>query len=116
MQARAKEKERELQRLFADKERQLQETQLSVARKLGEAEQKITSLQSGKLLTFLQASPCLQIMTIQYKGVYGGGGLLVCFCFGGAALLDFCFYWGGWVSLARFGISLSGFVFYHKIL
>ncbi|KAK7505884.1 hypothetical protein BaRGS_00002606 [Batillaria attramentaria] len=45
--ARAKEKERELQRLFAEKERQLQETQLSVARKLGEAEQKITSLQSA---------------------------------------------------------------------
>ena len=48
MQARAREKERELQRLFAEKERQLQETQLSVARKLGEAEQKIVSLQAGE--------------------------------------------------------------------
>ena len=48
-QARAKEKERELQRAFAEKERQLQETQLSVARKLGEAEQKIVSLQAGEL-------------------------------------------------------------------
>ncbi|KAK3766809.1 hypothetical protein RRG08_056892 [Elysia crispata] len=46
-QTRAKEKERELQRAFADKERQLQETQLTVAKKLGEAEQKITSLHSA---------------------------------------------------------------------
>ncbi|XP_046339044.2 homeobox protein cut-like 1 isoform X1 [Haliotis rufescens] len=44
---RAKEKERELQRIFAEKERQLQETQLSVAKKLGEAEQKITNLHSA---------------------------------------------------------------------
>ena len=43
-QARSKEKERELQRLFAEKERQLQETQMNVARKLGEAEHKIASL------------------------------------------------------------------------
>ncbi|XP_050409044.1 homeobox protein cut-like 1 isoform X2 [Patella vulgata] len=44
-ESRAKEKERELQRSFAEKERQLQETQLAVAKKLGEAEQKISSLQ-----------------------------------------------------------------------
>ncbi|XP_071094460.1 homeobox protein cut-like 1 isoform X3 [Haliotis cracherodii] len=44
---RAKEKERELQRIFAEKERQLQETQLSVAKKLGEAEQKISNLHSA---------------------------------------------------------------------
>ncbi|XP_045173735.1 homeobox protein cut-like 1 isoform X4 [Mercenaria mercenaria] len=43
-EARTKEKERELQKQFAEKERQLQETQLSVARKLGEAEQRVTSL------------------------------------------------------------------------
>lgn len=45
--ARAKEKERELQRHFGDKERQLQESQLLVARKLGDAEQKVSSLQSA---------------------------------------------------------------------
>ncbi|GFO29668.1 homeobox protein cut-like 1 [Plakobranchus ocellatus] len=44
---RAKEKERELQRAFAEKERQLQETQLTVAKKLGEAEHKISSLHSA---------------------------------------------------------------------
>jgi len=43
-QTRAKEKERELQFFFAEKERQLQETQLAVAKKLGEAEHKISSL------------------------------------------------------------------------
>ncbi|XP_061162733.1 homeobox protein cut-like 1 isoform X4 [Saccostrea echinata] len=46
-EARSKEKERELQRVFTEKERQLQETQLSVAKKLGEAEQKVASLQSA---------------------------------------------------------------------
>ncbi|CAL1537355.1 unnamed protein product [Lymnaea stagnalis] len=46
-QSRAKEKERELQRIFAEKERALQETQLSVAKKLGEAEQQIASLHSA---------------------------------------------------------------------
>jgi homeobox protein cut-like len=46
-QTRAKEKERELQRTFAEKERQLQVTQLSVAKKLGEAEHKIASLHSA---------------------------------------------------------------------
>lgn len=45
--ARAREKERELQRLFADKERQLQETQLAIVRKLGEVEQKNAALQSS---------------------------------------------------------------------
>ncbi|XP_041349034.1 homeobox protein cut-like 1 isoform X2 [Gigantopelta aegis] len=44
---RTKEKERELQRFFAEKERQLQETQLAVARKLGEAEQKISTLHAA---------------------------------------------------------------------
>jgi hypothetical protein len=47
-QARAKEKEKELQRAFAEKERQLQETQLAVAKKLGEAEHKVATLQSGE--------------------------------------------------------------------
>ncbi|CAH1232311.1 protein CASP-like isoform X3 [Branchiostoma lanceolatum] len=46
-QGRAKEKEKELQRAFAEKERQLQETQMSVATKLGEAEHKSTTLQSA---------------------------------------------------------------------
>ncbi|XP_048775538.2 homeobox protein cut-like 1 isoform X2 [Ostrea edulis] len=46
-EARSKEKERELQRVFTEKERQLQETQLSVAKKLGEAEQRVTSLQTA---------------------------------------------------------------------
>lgn len=46
-QARAKEKERELQRQFAEKERQLQETQLAVAKKLGDAEHKVATLQSA---------------------------------------------------------------------
>ena len=47
-QARAKEKERELARQFAEKERQLQETQMAVAKKLGEAEHRVATLQSGK--------------------------------------------------------------------
>ncbi|XP_078599352.1 homeobox protein cut-like 1 isoform X2 [Branchiostoma floridae x Branchiostoma japonicum] len=46
-QGRAKEKEKELQRAFAEKERQLQETQMSVATKLGEAEHKSTTLQNA---------------------------------------------------------------------
>ncbi|XP_033111582.1 homeobox protein cut-like 1 isoform X1 [Anneissia japonica] len=46
-QARAKEKEKELQREFADKERQLQETQMTVAVKLGEAEVKVSTLQAA---------------------------------------------------------------------
>ncbi|XP_021374764.1 homeobox protein cut-like 1 isoform X3 [Mizuhopecten yessoensis] len=46
-ETRTKEKERELQRNFADKERQLQESQLSVARKLGEAEQKVSTLHAS---------------------------------------------------------------------
>ncbi|KAL3856804.1 hypothetical protein ACJMK2_011521, partial [Sinanodonta woodiana] len=45
-QARTKEKERELQRIFAEKERHLQETQLAIVKKLGEAEAKVSSLQS----------------------------------------------------------------------
>ncbi|XP_022344162.1 homeobox protein cut-like 1 isoform X3 [Crassostrea virginica] len=46
-EARSKEKEKDLQRVFTEKERQLQETQLSVAKKLGEAEQRVASLQSA---------------------------------------------------------------------
>ncbi|XP_077995438.1 protein CASP-like [Glandiceps talaboti] len=46
-QSRAKEKEKDLQREFAEKERQLQETQLAVATKLGEAEHKVATLQSA---------------------------------------------------------------------
>ncbi|XP_071178537.1 homeobox protein cut-like 1 isoform X8 [Mytilus edulis] len=46
-EARTKEKEKELQRLFADKERYLQETQLAVAKKLGEAEQRVTTLHAA---------------------------------------------------------------------
>ena len=54
LQLRAKEKEKELQRNFADKERQLQETQLSVVKKLGEAEHRVLTLQSGTcMLTML---------------------------------------------------------------
>ena len=54
MQLRAKEKEKELQRNFAEKERQLQETQLSVVKKLGEAEHRVLTLQSGTcMLTML---------------------------------------------------------------
>ncbi|XP_041456465.1 homeobox protein cut-like 1 isoform X1 [Lytechinus variegatus] len=45
-QARADEKEKELHRDFAEKEKQLQEKQMSVAKKLGEAELKITTLQN----------------------------------------------------------------------
>jgi homeobox protein cut-like len=36
-----------LQRVFAEKERYLQETQLAVAKKLGEAEQRVTTLHAG---------------------------------------------------------------------
>lgn len=37
-----------MQKMFSDKERTLQETQVSVAKKLGEAEHKATTLQAGK--------------------------------------------------------------------
>ena len=47
MQAKAKEREKELNRQFAEKERQLQENQMIVARKLGEAEHRVSTLQSG---------------------------------------------------------------------
>ncbi|XP_052824317.1 protein CASP [Octopus bimaculoides] len=40
-------KEKEIQKNFAEKERQLQETQLAVAKKLGEAEQKVSILRSN---------------------------------------------------------------------
>uniref|UniRef100_A0A0L8GLG5 Protein CASP n=1 Tax=Octopus bimaculoides TaxID=37653 RepID=A0A0L8GLG5_OCTBM len=43
----AEEKEKEIQKNFAEKERQLQETQLAVAKKLGEAEQKVSILRSN---------------------------------------------------------------------
>jgi len=36
-----------LQREFAEKEKQLRETQVAVARKLGEAEHKSATLQAG---------------------------------------------------------------------
>jgi len=48
VQAKTKEKEKELSRMFADKERQLQETQMIVAKKLGEAEHRVSTLQSGR--------------------------------------------------------------------
>ena len=48
VQARAKEKEKDMQKMFSDKERTLQETQVSVAKKLGEAEHKAATLQAGK--------------------------------------------------------------------
>ena len=53
IQAKAKEREKDLQRQFADRERQLQETQMIVARKLGESEHRVSTLQSGQLLTYL---------------------------------------------------------------
>ena len=37
-----------MQKMFSDKERTLQETQVSVAKKLGEAEHKATTLQAGR--------------------------------------------------------------------
>jgi len=46
-QSKAKEREKELHRQFAEKERQLQETQMIVARKLGEAEHRVSTLHSG---------------------------------------------------------------------
>jgi len=48
IQAKAKEREKELNRQFADKERHLQETQMIVARKLGESEHRVSTLQSGQ--------------------------------------------------------------------
>jgi len=48
IQARAKEREKELHRQFAEKERQLQENQMIVARKLGEAEHRVSTLHSGQ--------------------------------------------------------------------
>ena len=43
-----KEKEKDMQKMFSDKERTLQETQVSVAKKLGEAEHKAATLQAGE--------------------------------------------------------------------
>jgi hypothetical protein len=53
VQVKAKEKEKELQRQFTDKERLLQETQMEVAKKLGEAEHKVATLQAGRSTSFL---------------------------------------------------------------
>ncbi|KAL9980107.1 hypothetical protein ACROYT_G008650 [Oculina patagonica] len=47
VQARVKEKEKDMQKMFSDKERTLQETQVSVAKKLGEAEHKAATLQAA---------------------------------------------------------------------
>jgi len=47
-QSKAKEREKELHRQFAEKERQMQETQMIVARKLGEAEHRAATLQGGQ--------------------------------------------------------------------
>lgn len=47
VQARAKEKEKDMQKMFSDKERTLQEIQVSVAKKLGEAEHKAATLQAA---------------------------------------------------------------------
>jgi len=47
-QSKAKEREKELYRQFAEKERQMQETQMIVARKLGEAEHRVATLHGGQ--------------------------------------------------------------------
>ncbi|XP_073257283.1 protein CASP-like [Porites lutea] len=47
VQARVKEKEKDIQKMFSDKERALQEKQVSVAKKLGEAEHKAVTLQAA---------------------------------------------------------------------
>ena len=59
MQARAKEKEKDMQKMFSDKERTLQETQVSVAKKLGEAEHKAATLQAGKYSLGVGSEKCL---------------------------------------------------------
>ena len=51
-----KEKEKDMQKMFSDKEKALQEKQVSVAKKLGEAEHKAVTLQAGKYEA-LQYSP-----------------------------------------------------------
>lgn len=53
-----KEKEKDIQKMFSDKEKALQEKQVSVAKKLGEAEHKGVTLQAGKYEA-LQYSPQL---------------------------------------------------------
>ncbi|CAH3149796.1 unnamed protein product [Porites lobata] len=47
VQARVKEKEKDIQKMFSDKEKALQEKQVSVAKKLGEAEHKAVTLQAA---------------------------------------------------------------------
>lgn len=42
-----KEKEKDMQKMFSDKEKALQEKQVSVAKKLGEAEYKAVTVQAG---------------------------------------------------------------------
>ena len=64
LQLRAKEKEKELRRNFAEKERQLQETQLSVVKKLGEAEHRVLTLQSGKCMLTIASGLTAAAMVI----------------------------------------------------
>lgn len=48
-----------MQKMFSDKERTLQETQVSVAKKLGEAEHKAATLQAGKYSLGVGSEKCL---------------------------------------------------------
>ena len=54
-----KDKEKDMQKTFSDKERTLQETQVSVAKKLGEAEHKAATLQAGMYQVIKGKTPWL---------------------------------------------------------
>ena len=51
--------------MFSDKEKALQEKQVSVAKKLGEAEHKAVTLQAGKSEAF-QYSPQLKLSVVYF--------------------------------------------------
>lgn len=59
-----KDKEKDIQKTFSDKERTLQETQVSVAKKLGEAEHKVATLQAGMYQVIKGKTPMFMLKTL----------------------------------------------------
>ena len=59
-----KDKEKDMQKTFSDKERTLQETQVSVAKKLGEAEHKVATLQAGRYQVIKGKTPTFILKTL----------------------------------------------------
>ena len=59
-----KDKEKDMQKTFSDKERTLQETQVSVAKKLGEAEHRVATLQAGMYQAIKGKTPMLMLKNL----------------------------------------------------